>query len=131
MVDAIANLATATASDQAAIAQLTSTVERLAAYLITVNAKLVTSLQPQRARRGGCGGQGRGRGRGRGDGATTQTGAVFATRIEDQHLDPPIHYCRKSGPGCRHNSAKCPAPATGHIYTATKRDMQGGAEATK
>ena len=45
MVDDIANLATATASDRAAIAQLTSTVERLTAELVTVNAKLVTALQ--------------------------------------------------------------------------------------
>ena len=43
-VDAIANLATATESDCAAIAQLTYTVEGLTAELVTVNAKLVTSL---------------------------------------------------------------------------------------
>ena len=43
-VDAITNLATATASDCAAIAQLTSTIERLTSELVTVNANLVTSL---------------------------------------------------------------------------------------
>ena len=43
-VDAIANLATAMASDRAAIAQLMSTVERLTAELVTVNAKLVTDF---------------------------------------------------------------------------------------
>ena len=53
-VDAIANLETSTASDRAAIAQLTATVERLTAELVTMNAKLVATLQPQRASRGGC-----------------------------------------------------------------------------
>ena len=56
MVDDIANLATATASDRAAIAQLTSTVESLTAELVIVNTKLVADLQPQRASRGGRGG---------------------------------------------------------------------------
>ena len=46
-VDAIANLATATASDHAAIAQLTFMVERLTEDLVTVNTKLVAALQPQ------------------------------------------------------------------------------------
>ena len=128
-VDAIANLATATASDRAAITQLTATVDSFMAELVTVNAKLVTDLQPQRASRGGRGG--RGHGRGLGSGTTTQTGAVSATRTNNQYLEPPIHYCWTYGPRCRHNSAKCPTQATGHIYTANKRDMQGGAEATK
>ena len=124
-VDAIANLVMATTSDRAAIAQLTSAVERLTVELVTVNTKLATALQTQRASRGGHGG------RVRGAGAPAQTGAVAATRTKEQDLDPPIHYCWKFGHGCRHNSAKCPAPETGHIYTATKTDMQGGAEATK
>ena len=128
-VDAITKLAIATASDHAAIAQLTARVERLTEELVTVNAKLVTSLQPQHASQGGRGGPGRGRGRGAG--TTTQTGAVLDTRTNDQYLESPIHYCWMCGPGCRHNSAKCPAPATGHVYTATKQDMQGRAEAKK
>ena len=51
-----ANLATATSSNHADISQITATVERLTEELVTVNAKLVTSLQPQRASRGGRGG---------------------------------------------------------------------------
>ena len=43
-VDAIANLATATASDCAAIAHLMSTVERLTEELMTVKTKLITAL---------------------------------------------------------------------------------------
>ena len=134
MVDAIANLAKATSSDCAAIAQLTTTVERLTAELVTVNTKLVAALQTQRASRGGN----RGRSRGRGAGAVTSTpnlgqstGAVLATGNNNQDLEPPIHYCWTCGPGCRHNSVKCPTPATGHVYMATKRDMQGGVEAQK
>ena len=44
-VDAIANLEIATASYRAAIAQITSTVERLTADLVILNSKLVTALQ--------------------------------------------------------------------------------------
>ena len=55
-VDAIANLATATSIDCAAIAQLTATVESLMAELITLNAKLVDALQPQQSSPGGRGG---------------------------------------------------------------------------
>ena len=39
-VESIANLATATASNRAAIAQLTATVERLTAELVTVKTKI-------------------------------------------------------------------------------------------
>ena len=42
-VEAIANLETATASDHAAIAHLTATVERLTEELVTVNTKLATA----------------------------------------------------------------------------------------
>ena len=114
-VDAIENLATATASDCAAIAQLTTTVERLTAELVTVNTKLVAALQTQRASRVGNGGQSWGRGRGAsagaGAGATTPThvpptGVGTSTRTEKQDLEPPIHYCWTCVPECRHNSAK-------------------------
>ena len=63
-VGAIANLATATASDCAVISQLTSMVKRLMAELVTLNAKLVNSLQTKSASRGGCGGRRRGCGPG-------------------------------------------------------------------
>ena len=45
MVDAIANLATATASDRVAVAKLTATVARLTIELATVNKKLAVALQ--------------------------------------------------------------------------------------
>ena len=88
-VDNIANLETATTRDHAAIAKLTSTVERLTEELITVNAKLVTELQPQHTSQDDSGG--RGHGCGRRAGTTTHTGAVSSTRTDDQDLEPPIH----------------------------------------
>ena len=129
MVDAIANLATATASDRAAIAQLTATFERLTVDLIILNTKLATALQPHRASQGIRGE--RSHGGGYRASTTTSTGAVLATRTNNQDLEPSIHYYWMCVPRCRHNSAKCPAPATGHVYTSTKQDMQGGTEATK
>ena len=56
MVDAITNLATATARDRAAIAHLTATVERLTAEIVTVNTKLIAALKTQRASQGIHGG---------------------------------------------------------------------------
>ena len=47
-VDAIANLATATASYRAAIAQLTATVKRRTAKLVTVNFPPASARQPRR-----------------------------------------------------------------------------------
>ena len=120
-VDDIANLMTATASNLNDIAELTATVKRFTADLITVNTKLVTDLQPRRASRGGHGGQSRGRGRGAG--TKTLTGAVLDTRTNNQDLELTIHYCWTCGPRCIHNSAKCPGPTTGLVYTSTKQDM--------
>ena len=59
MVDAIANLATATTSDPSEIAQLTANIVRLTMEIATVNEKLVVALHTKRASRGGCGGRDR------------------------------------------------------------------------
>ena len=141
-VEAIAKLATTTASYRAAIAQLMATVARLATELATVNTKLVVNLQTNRASQGGHRGRGRIiRRRGSRTGSTSSTGtgssapeitnAGAPNMAEEKYLEPLIYYCWTCGPGCRHNSAKCPAPETGHIYKSTKRNMQGRAEATK
>ena len=110
--------------------------------LAMVKAKLVVALPKNRASRGGCGESNRtnrgrgsrsglGAGTGTGSGSPARTGAGAPSTAKEKDLEPPIHYCWTCGPGCRHNSAKCPALSAGHIYTATKRNMQGGAEATK
>ena len=117
-VDAITNLATAMASNRSAISQLKATVESVTAEFVTVNANIVAALQPQRAIRGGCGGRIRGRGCGASNTTPTimtPTGAISATRTDNQDPQPPIHYCWTCGPGCRHNSANCPGPMTGHV----------------
>ena len=44
-IDAIANLATATAADRTAVANLTTTNAALTAELVTVNSKLVKALE--------------------------------------------------------------------------------------
>ena len=54
-VDAIANLATATASDRSVITQLTATVVRITTELAMVNVKLIVALQTNRTSRGGRG----------------------------------------------------------------------------
>ena len=111
-MDAIANLAKATASDRAAIAQLAATVERITAELITVNTADAGADVDADV-----------------DTDTTTptlgppTGTRAATMTNKQDLEPPIYYCWTWGPGCKHNSAKSPASVTGHVYTAAKRDM--------
>ena len=50
---------------------------------------------------------------------------------EAKDLEPPTHYCYLCVPGCKHNSDKCSVPVAGHIYTATKRHIQGGTEGTQ
>ena len=57
MVDAIANLATATASDRDTIAQLTATVARLTTDIETTNDNIVVALQAKHAICGSCGGR--------------------------------------------------------------------------
>ena len=136
-VDAIENLVTATESDRDAIAQLTATTARLTTELLTVNTNFIVALQTNRVRRSGRGrrdrttrgggsGSGEGAGTGTGSGAQERTGASAPTITEERDLEPPIHYCWTCGPGCRHNSAKCPVTAAGHIYKDTKRNMKGG-----
>ena len=74
-VDAITNLEIATASNFAAIAQLTATVTRLATELATVNTKLVVAFQTNRNSRGGRVGRNRTTsGQGDRTGAGTGTG---------------------------------------------------------
>ena len=139
-VHAISNLATATPIDHSAIAHITATVASLMTEFATVNVKLVVVFQTNRTSRGGHGARdrtgcghisGAGAGASTGTGASTlaRTGASAPSMAKEKDMEPPIRYCWTCGPGCRHNSAKCPVPSTGH--TATNRNIQGWAEATK
>ena len=131
-MDATANLAATTASDRAAITQLTATAARLTLELATVNENLVLALQANRASQGRLWRarqnqpkmriQNRSRtGTGAGSPAIIGTGAL--NMADEKNLEPPIHYCWMYDTGCRHNSSKCPDPATVQIYTSTKRNM--------
>ena len=145
-VDAIVNLATATASDRASTVQLTAavTVARLTTEVVMVNENIAVALQAKLAIRGiqgrrnktTCGwgarsgavaGVGSGTGTGSGDAAIA--GASAPTMVDSKELEPTKHYCCTCGPIFSHNSAKCPSPASSCIYTATKMYIQGGVEA--
>ena len=99
MVDFIATLAMAMASDSAAIVQLTSTVARLKTELVTVNNNLVISLQEKSVICSSRGGRdrdacvfGAGAGDGAGYAARTRAGAPsLAETVIGVDLDPPIH----------------------------------------
>ena len=141
-VDTIANLETSTASNCAAIAELTAIVTRLTTELAMVNVKLVVAFQTNRTSRGGHRGRNRttrgrrdgtgaGAGTGTRSGSPARTGVSAPTMDEAKDLDPPIHNCWTCSPGCRQNSSKCPVPAAGHIYMDTNRNIKGGAEATQ
>ena len=111
-LNAIVNLATATASDRASVATLTNTNSTLAATLTMRNSKLVTALQD----------------------VAYLTGTIAELR---QNLGNPNtvtapevgwakhHYCWKCGYACDHSSRDCPSPATGPHKGATRSKRIG------
>ena len=123
-VDALANLATATAADRATVAILTDTIAKLSLELASAQAKLISSvLDNQRLlirlsdKRGSWNTSGGGT-----DGNTSGGGT-------DGPWDgPSIHYFHTHGQKCPHPSFKCPEPNTGHIKNTTKKDTRGGSD---
>ena len=121
-VDALANLATATAADRATVATLTDTIAQLSSELASAQAKILSYLLDNHRflkrllERGGSWNT---------SGGVTdiKTSGGGATGPWD---GPRIHYCHTHGHKCPHPSFKCPEPATGHIKNATKRDIRGG-----
>ena len=117
-VDAIANLATATASDRASVAALTATNGTLSTDLAACNAKLVLALQEitkltttaadLRRRQPGTSGN----------------------RPDTSNL-PPGHYCFTHGFRSKHASHKCENPGPNHERNATKADTKGGSSANR
>ena len=121
-VDALANLATATAVDRATLETLTDTIAQLLPELALAQAKVIPSLiDNQRLfkrlseRVGSWNTSG-----GVADGKTSGSGAAGPWD------GPTIHYCHTHGQKCPHPSFKCPEPATGHIKNAKKKDTRGG-----
>ena len=113
-IDAIANLATATASDRATVANLTATISELTAELKKTQAKLIAALEKNAHLAAGC------------------------TSCDKENVNPGKskrppnrHYCWTHGFLCLHHSGKCPDPKPGHVSTAKARDTKGGSQANK
>ena len=114
-MDAIANLATATARDRASVADLTTTNITLTAEVSLAHVKLVVALQDN---------------------------AKLASTISDLHPKGGIvspsyrhdnrrHYCWTCRYRSDHSSSKCTTPAPGHQKSKTKANTQQGLETNK
>ena len=121
-MDALANLATATAVDRATVATLIDTIAQLSSELASAQAKLISSLLDNQSllkilsERGGI---------------WNTSGGVEDRKTSGGGVTGPwdgqsIHYCHTQGHNCSHPSFKCPDPTTGHIKNATKKDIRGG-----
>jgi hypothetical protein len=112
-IAAIANLATATAEDRKAVANLTDTNATITKELAAVNGKLISTLtlvttltkQLAEARAGNSGNHNR----------TPATGTGERK-----------HYCWTCGYRSEHSSWYCPTPATGHQTRAKAADTMNG-----
>ena len=120
-VEALANLATATAADRATVATLTDTISQLSSELASAQAKLISSLLDNQKLLKRLSERGRTPSGGGADGKIS--GGGTATGPWD---GPQIHYCYSHGYKCPHPSFKCPTPVAGHIKNATKKDIRGG-----
>ena len=125
IVDAMANLATATAADRSAVAALTDTVSNLTTQLAEahtqlakVNAQLVTAQ-----RNANTGGRARGRGGGRTTTATASRDEAFQARVGGPSGR---HYCWSCGACCYHASPKCRSKKPGHKDDATVDNKMNG-----
>ena len=114
-INAIANLATATANDRATVAKITQTIAELTTELNKTQAKLVNALEAN-ARL-----------------ATNNSTAnkENARPARNSNHPPNRHYCWTHGFLCTHHSRKCPDPKPGHVATAKSRNNQGGSEVNK
>ena len=110
-VDAIANLATATAADRTTVATLTETNRRLTLELVAVNAKLVKALEANKAA-------------GSGGGHPQSSGGRSAQKTKGPH------YCWHCGSSVWHPSARCWSKKEGHRDDATEDNKMGGSTRT-
>ena len=110
-LDALANLATATAHDRQSVATLTETNSLLTKELTTINAQLVTALL-----------------------ANTKLTRLLNTTKTSEPTDPRFearHYCWSCGYKCLHWSSQCPTPKDGHQKLAKASDTKGGSTKNK
>ena len=106
-VDAIANLATATAADRQTVATLSATNSTLTVELTSVNRKLVTALADIAK-------------------LTLQVADLKAKTGTSGGVLEPKHYCWSCGFKQTHYSSRCPNPKTGHQRAAKASDIMGG-----
>jgi hypothetical protein len=114
-INAIANLATATAEDRKAVANLTSTNAILTKELATSNGKLVTALTLVTSLTKQL--------------ADSRSGT--STRPTGSRPNERKHYCWTCGYRCEHSSWYCPTPATGHQTRAKAADTMNGSDKNK
>ena len=106
-INALANFATSTASDRAALSKMTDTIQELTAELSAARKKideLSTKLAAAKARKG----------KGK----------------ENANPNPSTgnHYCFRHGFMCEHSSRECTDKQEGHQDSATKYDTKGGSQ---
>jgi hypothetical protein len=115
-IDAIANLATATAADRTAVANLTTTVSDLTTALGKCNGKLVGALERVTV-------------------LTQQLAACKAGNsprpASTNDSSGRSHYCWTCGYRCAHSSWNCDTPATGHQKRATRANTMNGSSTNK
>jgi DNA repair exonuclease SbcCD ATPase subunit len=109
-IEAIANLATATAEDRKAVANLTGTNATLTKEHATTNGKLVAALMLVTT-------------------LTKQNADLRAGkghRSTENRTTERKHYCWTCGYRCEHSSWLCPNPATGNKTRAKASDTMNG-----
>ena len=108
-VKVVANLATSTASDRAAVAALTVTNSTITSGCTTTHTSLVLALQDITKLQGTV---------------VNLCQKLSAAVIRTAGTN--IHYCWTCGYQCDHASSTCTNPAAGHQKDATKHNKKGG-----
>ena len=117
-IEAIANLATATSSDRATVAQLTRTIAQLTADLKTAQDKVVKTLEENVSLAKQLAQTKRGSANNASPATTNEPGAK-------------VHYCWTHGFECDHSSFKCTDQKEGHQRHATARNTMNGSQLRK
>ena len=119
IIEAMANLATATAADRSANAALTATVADLTTQLAEAN-KQLAKVNAQLVKLKANGGGGRGGGR--------NTSNTNATTAFQARIGGPTgrHYCWSCGDFCYHSSPRCRSKKPGHKDEATRDNKMEG-----
>jgi hypothetical protein len=118
-IDAIANLATATAADRTAVANLTTTVSDLTTALAKSNSKLVSALERITALTQQL--------------STSKTGSHRSNGRLPASADSSgrSHYCWTCGYRSPHSSWNCESPGEGHQKRATRANTMSGSTKNK